>query len=189
MMPPTRILIIEDEEVLAENLRDFLVRRDARVHLVSSAESAIESALPFEPDTVILDYSLPGMNGLEAFSRLRQTYPQLRGILMSGHPADALRDVADLRGIACVLTKPFPFSELDVALGASEPASRSAVSLPDPWAAAPHPSGERRNPDLRPEFPLGTAAGPVLKDRRRPDGHGLAEHPSVELGGFGAATN
>lgn len=184
MMPPTRILIIEDEDVLAENLRDFLRRRDAQVHLVSSAESAIESALPFEPDIVILDYSLPGMNGLEAFSRLRQTYPQLRGILMSGHPADALRDVAELRGIACVLTKPFPLSELDVALGALEPASRSAGRLSDP-----DPSGERRNPHLRPEFPLGTAAGLVLKDRRRTGGQGLAEHHAVELGGFGAAAN
>lgn len=169
MQPRTRILIIEDEEILAENLRDFLLRRDAEVQLASSAEAAFDQLTPFQPDLVVIDYSLPGMNGLDGFSRLKSVRTDLRGILISGHPADRLLSVAGAAGIEQVLTKPFAFSELERALFKRDIETPPGGDGDERRATATRRARERRSGHSAPAFPLGTIAGWVSQDRRMND--------------------
>lgn len=160
-----RILIVEDEEILAQNLRDFLLRRKAEVCIAPSAEAALDEIGRFRPDCVVLDYSLPGMNGLEAFAHLRAGNPTLRGALISGHPTEQLRDVAARAGIEHVLTKPFSFAELERVLRAwhSDHGEGPGEALPPPENAR---RTDRRRAQEEPSFPLGTPEGWVLEDRR-----------------------
>lgn len=172
----SRILIVEDEEILAENLRDFLLRRVADVCTASSAESALDVARDFRPDYVVLDYSLPGINGLEAFSRLKGERPGLRGALISGHPTDQLRDIASDVGIDHVLTKPFSLAELDRVLLAWHSDNPTGQDHGADAADRSRPSKDRRSNVGVTNFPIRTPEGWVLQDRRNgdrraPNGH------------------
>jgi CheY-like chemotaxis protein len=113
MPPGTRILIVDDEETFAENLWDYFRKRLAEVKVVASGEAAIEVAQEFKPDVLIMDYGLPGMNGLETYSRLKQLPLRYGCVLITGDASEAIPQAAHASGIRCVLEKPFAFSELE----------------------------------------------------------------------------
>jgi two-component system response regulator AtoC len=60
------ILIIEDEAILAKNMRTYLERNDYEVECAGSAEEGLGRLDSFAPDAVVLDFNLPGMDGLQA---------------------------------------------------------------------------------------------------------------------------
>ncbi len=81
-----RILIIDDEPGIRFSLRGILEEDEG--HLVSEAESAeqgLEILSREVPDVVFLDIWLPGMDGLEALLQIREAYPTLPVIMISGH--------------------------------------------------------------------------------------------------------
>ncbi len=65
------VLIIEDEAVLAKNMRLYLERRGHEVRVASDAEEGLALLDVFHPDAVVLDFNLPGIDGLQALARLR----------------------------------------------------------------------------------------------------------------------
>jgi CheY-like chemotaxis protein len=162
----SRILIVEDEEILAENLRDFLVRRDAQVCMAASTEAALDFVQDFRPAYVVLDYSLPGMNGLDAFARLKVLAPSMRGLLISGHPTEQLRDRAAEAGIEHLLTKPFSFADLERILAEWHADDIAGAGGQNRKADEPAQSKERRRDLVGIRFPLVTPEGWVLQDRR-----------------------
>ena len=111
-----RILIVEDEEILAKNLAIFLRRADARVRITHSANEAFAGARGFDPHCMLVDYNLPGMNGLEAIARLRETHPGALFVLMSAQDSGVMRNAAHQLGVRHLLSKPFPLSELRICL-------------------------------------------------------------------------
>ena len=81
-----RILIIDDEPGIRQSLRGILEEDEG--HLVSeagSAEAGLEILSREVPDVVFLDIWLPGMDGLEALLHIREAYPALPVIMISGH--------------------------------------------------------------------------------------------------------
>ena len=62
------ILVIEDEAVLAKNILIYLERYGYEVRLAPSAEEGLGLLESVRPDAVLLDFNLPGMNGLEALA-------------------------------------------------------------------------------------------------------------------------
>lgn len=109
----TKILIVEDEEILADNLRAYFLKRTAEVKVVPSGEMALGCADDFGPDLLMLDYGLPGMDGLATFARLKVLQPRYGCVLMTGHPIDTICKAARETGIRHILEKPFPFSALE----------------------------------------------------------------------------
>lgn len=82
----SRILIIDDEPGIRLSLRGILEEDEG--HQVSEAESAeqgLEMLSREVPDVVFLDIWLPGMDGLEALLQIREAYPSLPVIMISGH--------------------------------------------------------------------------------------------------------
>ena len=68
-LPP--ILVVDDEEDLAETVSALLRARGFRAQKVHDGRSAIEAAQQVLPDLVLLDYELPEMDGLEVIAALR----------------------------------------------------------------------------------------------------------------------
>lgn len=113
MSPNTKILIVEDECVLAENLQNYLYRTCSNIRIAEDADVADEILHTFSPDLVLLDYGLPGMNGLQTYTKVIRSFaPQARCILISGQLSEDIANKAHDYGIDNVLRKPFSFLEL-----------------------------------------------------------------------------
>lgn len=135
MSPTTKILIVEDEEVLAENLKSYFTRKSPDVRIAGDACTAIEILQSFTPDIVVLDYGLPGMDGLQTYTRiLSRRAPLASCVMITGQLTENITRTSNECGVHHVLRKPFSFAELqemmDLSLGeVVEPASTARVIL------------------------------------------------------------
>jgi DNA-binding response OmpR family regulator len=138
MLPPARILIVEDEEILADNLKMFLGRRSPDVRIAHDAETAMEMLKSFTPDLVVLDFALPGIDGLRAYAnfvRVRLQKPSC--VMITGYPTALMAESASRQGIRHLLCKPFSFAELQHAVEMSSEASLGdpgGETFPEPLA-------------------------------------------------------
>ena len=115
-----RILVVDDEEVLAENLAAFLAGMPgAEVTVAHSGEDAVLEAARIAADCVVIDYNLPGIDGIEAASRIRARDPETRFVLITGQPSDAMFAAARGQGMRHILVKPFPLADLRHCLSAA----------------------------------------------------------------------
>ena len=83
---PLRILVVDDDPSMVGSLRDILMAKGHSVDVAQSGQEAIESAIQGQPDCVLMDVRMPGMNGFEAFSRIRDHSPESAIIFMSAFP-------------------------------------------------------------------------------------------------------
>src|SRR5271155_5469430 len=110
----SRVLVVEDEQHLAEGLRFNLEAEGYQVQLVDAGEAALEKlkaeAAAF--DVVILDVMLPGISGFDVVSKMRESGQYVPTLILTarGHPDDVLRGFA--AGADDYLTKPFELSIL-----------------------------------------------------------------------------
>jgi DNA-binding response OmpR family regulator len=109
----SKVLVVEDEQHLAEGLRFNLEAEGYQVHLVETGEAALET-LKAEPeyDVVILDVMLPGINGFSVVSQMRESGQFVPTLMLTarGHPDDVLKGFS--AGADDYLTKPFELSIL-----------------------------------------------------------------------------
>lgn len=105
------ILIIEDEQSIRTVARAYLEQAGYRVMLAESGPAGLDLALQEQPDLIVLDLNLPGMDGMELAARLRERSDVF--ILMLTARSDEADRVAGLRiGADDYLTKPFSPREL-----------------------------------------------------------------------------
>ena len=106
-----KILIIEDEEAIADLEKDYLELSDFDVTITADGESGLEEALGHDYDLIILDLMLPGLDGFEVCKRIREK--KNIPILMVSARKD---DIDKIRGLGLgaddYMTKPFSPSEL-----------------------------------------------------------------------------
>lgn len=82
------VLIVEDHQVFTTALLRLLQRNNVTVQAVAnSAEQALEQLAEHPVDLVLVDISLPHMSGIELVSAIRQKYPDLPCMVLSGHVA------------------------------------------------------------------------------------------------------
>ncbi len=110
----SRVLVVEDEQHLAEGLRFNLEAEGYQVQLVDTGEAALEKLKSEAPafDVVILDVMLPGINGFGVISQMRESGQFVPTLMLTarGHPDDVLQGFA--AGADDYLTKPFELSIL-----------------------------------------------------------------------------
>ncbi len=106
------LLIIEDEAILAKNIRIYFERAGYDVRAASSAEDGLRQLDLFKPDAVILDYQLPGMDGIEMLTMLRSADPTLKVVMLTGQGTVDLAVQAMKLGAADFLTKPVELEKL-----------------------------------------------------------------------------
>jgi two-component system response regulator AtoC len=116
---PTRkqVLVIDDAEAIRTYLRSLLSSKGYEVLLAEDGSRALDLISGgAEPDVVILDVMMPGLDGLETLRRIRQVQPEVPVIMLSVvGKAGTVVDAMNL-GAADYLNKPFEEEELDLAL-------------------------------------------------------------------------
>ena len=107
----SRILIIEDEEAIADLEKDYLELSDFEVEIEHTGDEGLQKALKEDFDLIVLDLMLPGMDGFEVCKKIREE--KNIPILMVSAKKD---DIDKIRGLGLgaddYMTKPFSPSEL-----------------------------------------------------------------------------
>jgi CheY-like chemotaxis protein len=95
----TRVLIADDERIIADTLGLILNQNGFEAATVYSGQKAVEAAAAFRPQVFLADVVMPGMSGIEAAIQICMLIPECRVLLLSGQAAttDLLRD-ARVRG-------------------------------------------------------------------------------------------
>lgn len=112
--PAIHILIVEDHQPTGDAVTALLLGtlgrtpptgRALAVRTVRDAESALESIVNAPPDVVVMDISLPGMNGIEATRRLRDIAPAVPVIIHSRNDTEVYRAMAAEVGVRAFVSK------------------------------------------------------------------------------------
>jgi CheY-like chemotaxis protein len=109
-----KVLLVEDNEASRDGLSRRLVRKGYEVLLAADGRQGVEKALAEAPDLILMDMSLPGLDGWEATRQLKAA-PQTRGIpviALTAHAMAGDRERALEAGCDDYDTKPVEFARL-----------------------------------------------------------------------------
>ncbi|RME58989.1 MAG: response regulator, partial [Candidatus Dadabacteria bacterium] len=109
-----KILIVDDEEATRELLYSLLEGEGYKIKSAKDGEEALNTALSFKPNLVLLDIMLPGINGIDVCKKIKSSKDgHLISVLMLT-ARDDVRDIVDglNQGADDYLTKPFDLKEL-----------------------------------------------------------------------------
>ena len=119
------ILIADDSPVIRKTLRQTLEREDAWEVCGEAADGreAIEKAQRLKPDVVVLDLSMPLMNGLDAARELKRLLPSLPLVMFTNFNMPELTNEALSAGVRAVVSKSEPAGLVSEIQALLEPAS------------------------------------------------------------------
>jgi len=80
-----RVLLVDDEKSIRDTLGDVLADEGFRVTTAKDGESALKAIDERDPDLVLLDIWMPGMDGIETLKAIKQKRPELPVVMISGH--------------------------------------------------------------------------------------------------------
>ena len=81
----TRVIVADDQSQMLEAVTDLLKKSFDVIDLVSDGKAALEVTLKLEPDLVVLDISMPGMNGIEVARELRKSASSAKIVFLTVH--------------------------------------------------------------------------------------------------------
>ncbi len=118
MSTPANILLVDDEPGMLRYIRTLLEVDEHKVQTASTGEEAVEHVQKgLQPDLVLLDLLMPGIDGLQTLEQLRRLRPGLKVVMLSC-VNDTRKVVQAMRlGAIDYLTKPFQKAELDAVIG------------------------------------------------------------------------
>jgi DNA-binding response OmpR family regulator len=126
-----KILIIEDEVNMIEGLRFNLEARDYMVIASQDGETGIKRAIKEQPDLIILDLMLPGINGYEVCKKLKESKPEIPIVMLTAKSQESdIITGLDL-GADDYITKPFSVLELLSRINAMLRRSSTNSTIPD----------------------------------------------------------
>jgi DNA-binding response OmpR family regulator len=104
----TRVLVADDERVIADTLAMILNQSGFQARVAYTGEKALELASDFQPEMLISDVIMAGLNGIDAAIKIREILPNIKILLFSGQAATAdLLEKARERGYEFeILAKP-----------------------------------------------------------------------------------
>ena len=124
---PSRVLLVDDEREFVQTLSERLEMRDVGSAVAYDGESALQMVKEDEPDVMILDLKMPGIDGIEVLRRVKQTNPHIEVIILTGHGSDEDCKTCMELGAFAYLQKPVDIEALSETLAkANEKARESA---------------------------------------------------------------
>lgn len=105
-MGKRKVLVVEDHEDMRMLYR-VLFRREKEIEFLEApnGEEALKVVTGENPDLVLVDVSLPGMNGIELTRRVKHDYPDTRVLVVTGHDAERYYGEAVEAGADNLVTK------------------------------------------------------------------------------------
>ncbi len=128
------VLVVDDVEHGREIFAEFLEFRGFRVATAADGQEALEKAYELRPDVILMDLSLPGIDGWEATRRLKQDdrTRDIPIIALTAHALASAHDKARAAGCDAVVTKPCLPEELERRSGGSSPHDRPRRTKSEP---------------------------------------------------------
>ncbi len=114
---PGRILIVDDEDVIASTLKEFLQGEGFEVATARDLPSALAQVEAFEPEIVLCDVQLPGADGITVLNRVLQIRPETLFIMITAYATVENAVAAFQRGAHDYLMKPVLFEDLLAKIG------------------------------------------------------------------------
>lgn len=110
-MPQGKILVVDDEQSILELVTAYLEPEGFDLRTATDGESGLKTALNWKPDLIVLDIMLPGLDGLQFLTRLRQV-SDAYVIMLTARSEETDKVVGLSLGADDYLTKPFSPREL-----------------------------------------------------------------------------
>lgn len=114
-----KLLIVDDEQIEREGLQVILQKAfpDIEIHQAKNGKIAVQAAAELNPDLVMMDIQMPGMNGLEAIQQITSTNPFIKFVMITAFDMfDYARQAIKL-GVKDYLLKPSRVSEIEETVG------------------------------------------------------------------------
>ncbi|MBN1366656.1 MAG: response regulator [Dehalococcoidales bacterium] len=112
-MPKSRILIVDDEAIVRESIKDWLTDAGYEVTTTETGEEAQEMMSKQDFGVVILDIRLPGKTGLEVLKEVKALKPGIKSIIITAYPSEETTAEAKKLGAIDYLIKPIAPDELE----------------------------------------------------------------------------
>lgn len=103
---PSKILLVDDEREFVQTLSERLLMRDMGSAVAYDGESALELIREDEPEVMILDLRMPGIDGIEVLRKVKTAHPEIEVIILTGHGSEADRETCMKLGAFAYLQKP-----------------------------------------------------------------------------------
>ncbi len=113
---PSRVLLVDDEREFVQTLSERLIMRDMGSAVAYDGESALNMVAEEEPEVMILDLKMPGIDGIEVLRQVKSTRPDIEIIILTGHGSEADRKVCMELGAFAYLQKPVDIDVLSKTL-------------------------------------------------------------------------
>jgi CheY-like chemotaxis protein len=109
---PSKILLVDDEREFVHTLSERLKARDLDAAVVYDGEEALSFVESDEPEVMVLDLKMPGIDGIEVLRRVKRDHPHVEVIILTGHGSEKEQEQASELGAFAYLRKPVDIDQL-----------------------------------------------------------------------------
>ena len=109
---PSKVLLVDDEREFIQTLSERLMMRDMGSAVAYDGESALKLIREDEPEVIIVDLKMPGIDGFEVLRTVKETHPQIEVIIVTGHGSEEDRLRCMDLGAFAYLQKPVDINVL-----------------------------------------------------------------------------
>lgn len=112
---PARLLIVDDELDIREFAVRFFKKRNIEVFSAANGEEAIRKVIEQRPNIILLDFNMPGIDGIETLKRIRQLDQNINIIMVTGKKPEENNTMAIAKAIGAIeyLHKPLEIEKLE----------------------------------------------------------------------------
>ncbi len=103
---PSKILLVDDEKEFVQTLSERLQMRDMAPQIAYNGEEALDYVDQEEPEVMVLDLRMPGIDGIDVLRRIKREHPKVEVIILTGHGTDRDERAAKELGAFAYLQKP-----------------------------------------------------------------------------------
>jgi DNA-binding response OmpR family regulator len=111
-MREMKILLVDDEVDFVKTLAQRLRMRNLKAETAYDGKQALSFAKEQEPDVIVLDLKMPGMDGIEVLRQIKKIYPATQVIILSAHGSERDKEEAEKLGVYDFLKKPVDIETL-----------------------------------------------------------------------------